>query len=42
MGWKIPNVSEKIIIDVIDGALVKEEGLSTRSELFSLILLAPE
>ena len=42
MGKKLPNVSEKILIDDIDGALEKEEGISTRSELFSLILLAPE
>ena len=42
MGYKLPNVSEKIIIDGINGALEKEEGISTRSELFSLILFAPE
>ena len=42
MGYKLAYVSEKILIDGIDGALEKEEGLSTRSELFSIILLAAE
>ena len=42
MGEKFPDGAEKCRIDIIDGALEKEEGISTHSELYSLILLAPE
>ena len=42
MGYKLPNYAEKLPIDGIDRAIEKEEGLPTRSELFSLILLVPE
>ena len=42
--WEInyQMVKTNLPIDGIDGALEKEEGLSTRSEFFSLILLAAE
>ena len=34
MGDKLPNGADKLPIDRIDGALEKEEGLPTCSELF--------
>ena len=39
---KLTNVVDKLPIDGIDGYIEKGEGLPTRSELFSLVFLAPE
>ena len=42
MGDKLPNGVDKFPFNGIDGALGKEEGLPTRSEFVSLILLTPK
>ena len=39
---KLPNTVYKVLIEVIYGGLDKEEVISTHSELFLLIFLAPE
>ena len=41
MGDKLPNGAGKLPIDDIYGALEKEEGPPTRSEIYFVIFLAP-
>ena len=41
MGYKLPIGAEKFPIGSIDGAIDKEEGLPTHSELFSIIFFSP-